>query len=323
MGIRYATREDVKNALDAKETARNHAQIDRAIESASRAVEKLTGRTFYPTTATRVIEWEDLDSVDLWLDENELLSVTSISVDGTATTAYTLHPRNETPRDRIEFDGVSGEEVTIVGEFGYCNDTDAAGALAEALDASETGVDITDSSLIDVGSLILVDTEWMNVTRRSMLDTTQDITADMTASVASVSVGVANGALFFAGETIQIGSEKMLIVEVTGNTLTVKRAWDGSTLASHTTGASVYAPRTLTVERGALGTTAATHLISASIGVLAVPALVRSYVIARSVAQVARESGGMTSDASKVSKALDELRDEVEVMYRRLRVGAV
>jgi hypothetical protein len=48
----------------------------------------------------------------------------------------------------------------------------------------------------------------------------------------------------------------MLIDDIAGNTLIVKRGWDGTVLAAHTTGATIYAPRTLTVTRGALGTTA-------------------------------------------------------------------
>jgi len=39
MGIWYATREQVKAALDAAETARNDAQVDRAIESGARSIE--------------------------------------------------------------------------------------------------------------------------------------------------------------------------------------------------------------------------------------------------------------------------------------------
>src|SRR5690606_22447868 len=53
----YTTRETVKAALDYKETARNDAQVDRAIESASRAVEGLLHRRFYPETATRYFDW--------------------------------------------------------------------------------------------------------------------------------------------------------------------------------------------------------------------------------------------------------------------------
>ncbi len=53
MGVWYATREDVQRALDSKETARNGAQIDRALESASRSVEALCHRTFAPTLANQ------------------------------------------------------------------------------------------------------------------------------------------------------------------------------------------------------------------------------------------------------------------------------
>lgn len=53
----YATREEVKSALDIKQTARNNDQVDRAIDSASRAVEGLLHRVFYPTFDTRYVDW--------------------------------------------------------------------------------------------------------------------------------------------------------------------------------------------------------------------------------------------------------------------------
>src|SRR3546814_20587325 len=86
---------------------------------------------------------------------------------------------------------------------------------------------------------------------------------------------VTDGTLFFVGELILIDSERMRIVDITGNNLTVVRAYDGSTLAAPSLGADVYVYRSLTVERGALGTTAATHLDAASVTVWAVPASVK------------------------------------------------
>jgi hypothetical protein len=338
MGIMYATREDVKNALDAKETARNNAQIDRAIEGASRAVERICHRMFYPTTDTRYFDWPDdrsSRSWRLWLDEDELLSVTSITSGGTtiAATDYFLYPANSSPKDHVEIDLSSAADfetgdthqrnIVITGVFGYTTDTEASTTLAEALDATETGVDIAASTTVGVGSIIKVDSEWMTVTGRALLTTGTTLTADVASSVAVVTIPVSSGTGYLAGEVVQVDSEKLLVVDVAGNNLTVKRAWDGSALASHLSGATVYAPRTLTVVRGALGSTAATHLTEAPVSILAVPALIRTYVIARSVAQIAREVGGYTSDASKASAGLNDLRMEVETLYGRLRMGAM
>ncbi len=53
----YSTREDVKTALDIKESARVNAQIDRALAGARDSVETLCNRKFYPQAATRVFDW--------------------------------------------------------------------------------------------------------------------------------------------------------------------------------------------------------------------------------------------------------------------------
>lgn len=52
----YCTREDVKNALDIKETARNDDQIDRAIEGATDTIEDDLNRKFYPEVDTRYFD---------------------------------------------------------------------------------------------------------------------------------------------------------------------------------------------------------------------------------------------------------------------------
>src|SRR3546814_19132909 len=80
-------------------------------------------------------------------------------------------------------------------------------------------------------------------------------------------VDVTDGTLFFVGELILIDSERMRIVDITGNNLTVVRAYGGATLAAHSLGADVYVSRRLTVDRGALGTTAAPHLHEAPLHV--------------------------------------------------------
>ena len=91
-----------------------------------------------------------------------------------------------------------------------------------------------------------------------MLDSTYNVQSDMTAQQNNVTIS-ASGSGFNVGEVILVDSERMLIVDIAGNYLTVKRAWDGSVLAIHSTGADIYTLRLLTVTRGALGTTAGTH----------------------------------------------------------------
>lgn len=350
MGVWYATREDVKSALDMKETARNNAQIDRAIESASRAVEGLLHRRFYPWSGTRYFDWPNGQYARpwrLWLDADELISVSSLTSGGTliAATDYFLEPVNVgPPYNRIEIDldssaafgGGSTQQrsVAVTGLFGYAADESPAGTTAEVLDSSETAVDVSDSAAIGVGDLIRVDSERMLVTGKTMLDTgiNIDATDSLTASNADVSITMSTTTSApVVDEVILIGSERMLVVDVAGSVLTVKRAWDGSVLAAHATGADIYAPRTLTVTRAVLGTTAATHLTAASIVKNAVPGTVKALTVAEALCTVLNESGGYARTAGSgegareaAGRALKDARDQAYTRYgRKARTRAV
>src|SRR5687767_14979645 len=97
-GARYCTREQVSAALG--DTARSATAIDRATLAASREVERLTHRRFYPTTATRYFDWpprQQSESWRLWLDDDELISVSSITSGGIALSDYFLEPANSGP----------------------------------------------------------------------------------------------------------------------------------------------------------------------------------------------------------------------------------
>lgn len=134
----YCTREDVKAALDYKETARNNQQIDRLIEATSRRIETMCHRRFYPQVDTRYFDWPNKTSgrsYRLWLDADELISVTSISSGGSLIDVgeYFLRPYNDSPPyTHIEID-LSGsasfgggsthqQDITITGVFGYSAD---------------------------------------------------------------------------------------------------------------------------------------------------------------------------------------------------------
>ncbi len=297
----YATREDIKVALDSKETARNNARIDEHLQAASREAESLCHRRFYPEVATRYFPWPNYQYARpwrLWLDEHELASATAVVSGGTTIAAadYFLEPVNSgPPYDRVEIDLDSSaafdsgnthqRSIGITGTYaGAPLRTTPGGALAEALDSSETAVDVTDSASIGIGSLINVESERMLVTGKTALTTGQTvITTALTASAANESVLVTSAAGFTVGEVLTVDAERMLLLDITSNTLTVKRAWDGSTLAAHNTGITIYAPRTLTVVRGALGTTAVAHDTATAITVQVYPSLVRELTIAETV----------------------------------------
>lgn len=308
--VRYTTREAVKAGPGFSGSAVSNSRIDDAIESASRAIESGLHRRFYPEIRTVSLDWPNHGSRKpwrLWLDNNEVISVDTLVAGGVTISSsdYMLRRSddlNEPPYDRIEVDrsssavfqqgDTSQKAIVITGTFGYTENTKAAGALDEALDDSETGVDVTNGALVGVGDLLKVDDEWMNVTDRTMLDTGQNIGANLASDKSVVTVAVTTGSEYFEGETILVDAEKMLITEVAGNNLIVKRAVDGSPLAAHTSGADVYSPRTLVVERGVLGTTAASHTTATAVARLDVPGPVRKLANAIAVDTLLQESSG-------------------------------
>jgi hypothetical protein len=348
VGTKYATREDVKYSQGIKMSALSDAQVDRALETASRAIESFLNRVFAPTLATRYFDWPNHQYARawrLWLDENDLISVTTLSSGGTTIPAadYFLEPVNSgPPYDRVEVDMGSSSAfssgstwqraIAITGLWGHSDNNTSVGTTAEALDASETGVDVdgATAALVGVGSVLKVDTERLLVTERSTLATGQTLLVALTAVNSDVTVSVTTGSSFAVGEVILLDSEKMLVTDIAGNSLTVTRAWDGTVLATHT-GSTIYGYRTLTVVRGALGSTAATHLTGATVYRWDVPGPVRELTIAEAINNLlqarsgyARTAGSGENEAETKVLGLEALRKAVRGSHgRKARIGAV
>jgi hypothetical protein len=350
MSVWYTTREQVKAALDVSEVARSNARIDAAIEAASRLIDGqvpgdgLLHRRFYPEIRTARFDWPNYSHARPWrlyLGANEVTSVDSLVSGGVTITDYFLEPATEgPPYDSIEINlaGTAAFAATttfqrstvVTGTFCGCPVLDnPAGALAEDLDASETGVDVTDSSLIGVGHILKCGTERMLVTGKSMLTTAQTVLTPLTAATSNVTVAVTTGSAFAVGETILADSERMLIVDIAGNNLTVKRAYDGTVLAAHNS-STIYAPRTLTVTRGALGTTAATHLTAAVLTTHAVPGLVGELALAEALnmfeqgqAGYARVVGSGPGARQATGAGLEDLRSAARAAHGRTRYVAI
>jgi len=94
-----------------------------------------------------------------------------------------------------------------------------------------------------------------------------------------------------AGEVITLDSEDMLVEKITGSTATVRRAFNGTTLASHD-GAAVWAMRQWSVLRAQLGTTAGSYDAAAAVSRHRVPQLVRDLSIAEVSNQLLQEGSG-------------------------------
>lgn len=345
MGITYCTREDVKESLDIKTATRMDRVIDRAVEAATRSVESLTRRVFYPTITTKYFDFPDggrSATYRQWIDEpTGLISVTSLTSGGTtiASTDYFLEPVNEGPPfNRIEIDLASTadfdaqdthqRQTVVSGMWGYTNEFSVATTITASINGSVTAIPIDDSSMVGVGDMIRIGTEWINVTNKAMVDTGDDVSLTSSTNVVTLT-GLTAGNLN-PGETILVDSERMLVLDVAGTTATVQRAYDGTVLAAHTT-ASVWAPRSLTVVRGINGSTAASHTSGDAVERLVIPGPVRQLAIAEALNTImqgqsayARTVGTGDNMRESSGKGLSELRKNVRLDYgRRSRLRAV
>jgi hypothetical protein len=341
VGTWYATIEALRGALGSS-AARDDAKLARALDAGARNIDGLLRcHDIAPTVATRSFPWPNSqrEPYTLWLDGNRLISVDTLVTGGVTIDAddYLLEPHQYgPPYTSIEMDQGAGSAVfgggsthqrdaTVTGLWGLGNDEAAAGALEAAIaDATTTTVDVTDASVVGVGNVLRCESERMIVTGRQALDTTQNTTGALTDSAADVTVGVATGSAYHVGERILVNAEWMLVTEIAGNNLIVKRAADGSVLASHLTAQDVYASRRLTVTRGALGTTAAAHADATALVTWAPPGLVTELQVAEALviadqegAAYARTTGAGDAERQATAAGINDLRRSAVRAYGR------
>jgi hypothetical protein len=330
----YISVEACAQAFDVHATAYQTPNLWRVAQAASRTVQKACDRRFYPTVAERI--WRaPTRSGRLWVPD-DLLEVTALEFDGVAVTGYTLQPSFfGAPYTWIDLvdatnSSAAGTVVTIEGVWGFSDDSEPAGALASSPNASTTSVTVTDSSLVGTGDLIQVDDERMVVTGKGLADTGTTLTGNPTASASDTAVAVASGAAVAAGETVTVDSERMTVLSVSGNTLTVRRAVDGTVLAAHTSSTVVYAPRALTVERAAAGTTAASHSAPAAVTRNAPPAPIVEWALAEALTMFGQEKAGWNLQVGEGDNATEstgqqiaQLRRKTLDNYRRHHHGAI
>lgn len=180
-------------------------------------------------------------------------------------------------------------DVAITGTWGFGATTIPAGSLASSITSSATTATCTDSSVIGVGQLLLAGTERILVTDKAMADTSQALVTPLTAAMNNQTVAVTTGSSYNVGEILLLDSERMLVTDIAGNNLTVKRAYDGTTLATHT-GSEIYALRLLTIQRGVLGTTGASQ--SGSLAKFSFPGLITELAIALALNNVLQKTSG-------------------------------
>ena len=357
MAVQYCSRESVKSALDEQETARSNAQIDDAILSGARDVEGLCNRpedAFAPTTATRYFDFPSQNSRPpswrLRFGWHALNSATAVTTDNGATTLtagqYFLEPVNDPPHTSIEINLGGGgsfssstthqRAVAVTGLWTACRTVEqtSIGSLTAILGATAgaTATLAWTTARFGTGDVLLIDSERMVIRDRTFVDSTQNLQTSLTASDSNVTVAVTDGTAFAVEEIILIDSERMRIVDIVGNNLTVKRAWDGSVLAAHTAPtADVYALTGVQLDRAQLGTTIAAHASDAVVYRWVPPPTVASLNRAYALNTLLQERSGYarvagTGDQARefTGRGIAALEKDVVRLYgRKARTRAI
>lgn len=353
-GVCFATREDVQRVADVVGTFLTNAQVDRIIESESRNAEGLLQRSFVPVLDTRYFDWPGEQfgkSWRLWLNANELATGDTsdyvlTTQGGSVTLAdnqWFIEPANYGPPfNRVEINlGQSGSfsvgattqrALAITGLFGHSDHQTLIGTTADSpLLAADDLVTISEDTLAGVGSVLICEAERMLLTDRLMTATGRTLNGDLAQANNAVQVPLSGTATVYAGETILVDGERMLVQDMVANTATVLRAYSGTALAAHTSGATVYAGRQFKVIRGAIGTTAANHGSGTEWFSWNIPGALRKLVIAESINTIAQERSNYArmvgSGDHQIKAALDGLSDArstaVSTLGRQARVRTV
>lgn len=334
----YVSRDAAKSYIGIQSAIKN-ARIDALIEKTSRFVDKYCDRFFYPKLEERFFDYQD--NKELLLD-CDLLSVTTLYHDRKNSTIDSgdiiLYPLDGPPYHKVFVDPTADfltytdfpeRALAIDGVFGYCEDKEDTGVVLSAgIDANDTEMLIDDGSLIEVGWTLLIDDEQIFVKDDDVIDST----AKTAEAVDTYEKGIdANdGTLLKKGEIIRIDSEDMLIESIATDTLTVARAYNGTTAAEHITGADIYVFRKFTIEREKNGTTKEAHTTSDVIYKY-VPPLPIQQAVAILVARADKRSDSAWSDITGVSEfgtpsyfksVPDDVRDLL-APFRRMAIGAV
>jgi len=337
----YATREQVKFAADQQGTARSDREIDSAIEQSTDAIHELTGReSFAPYLGTETFDYpvSGYRGKRLYLGARSLIELTSATVGGVAvsTADLRLYPLTGPPYEWVETErdsSVSWRDadtpqgaVALTGRWGHSDDRqDTIGTLTAGVDGAVTSwpVSAAAAAVLGVGSLLTCGTEMVTITGRGWTSSGQTLQTPLTTSVTNQAVVVTDGTAFTTGEWLTLDAETMVITRITGSTLIVRRAVDGSVLATHT-GSTIYVQRAVTVVRGDRGSTAAAHLISAAVTMWVPPALVHGLALAEALVTLGmRQRAYTTSTPRSAGKpavqppggGLPDLREQVRAAY--------
>jgi len=203
----YASISDLKSALSVTSTT-DDTVMRKILDSASRMIDIWTGRKFYVESATKYYDGANR----LWVDD--LLTVTTLKTDEdgddtfentlTVTTDYLLYPLNTYPKTYIEL-GKDASYSLACGKKSI--EIDGVWGYGDGISATPYIADTT-------------------------------ISEDLTAGEAAIDVTATTN--LSAGQTILIGSEQYFIYSIASLTLTTEPGVNGTTEATHSSGATIY-----------------------------------------------------------------------------------
>lgn len=265
----------------------------------------------------------------LWLDQNDLVVLTSLVTGGVTIPLNQVfaEPVNDGPPfeylelDRstsAAFGGNSASpqhSIVLAGTWGYGADADQVATLAASVASGDTTITVSNGASTGIGDLLILGYGRGSAPfptalgyagaiapytgERILVTDVATATTGLTQSGAGCSTALdsdqalsttGTGSLN-VGEVVVLDQEQMLVEQIVAGVATVRRAWNGTTLATHS-GATVYAQRLLSVTRAMYGTTAASASSAAAVYRHRVPSLIRDLAVAEAVNQVLQEGSG-------------------------------
>ena len=271
---------------DADDNGGNAAALMKHMRAASQVILQEIGK-FIPLTEE--VRLDGNGKTRLFVPP--LLAITSIvnGDDTLVSTDYLLRPNGrmwtDGPYTHLDVDPDAanlstwyGEQDSVVinGRWGLYEKSEDTGANTGASEqsASTTSLVVTNGSKVSPGMVCLIGSEQQLVTDYGAV-TASVTTLSEDLDLVEEEINVANGALVYVGEIIRCGFEQMKILDINSNTLYVKRGWNGTKKATHTSAGAVDVYRTFSVERAVNGTTAAIHTAGSDIYRYLVPEDVR------------------------------------------------
>jgi len=207
------------------------------------------------------------------------------------------------------------QSLAATATWGYGADADPVSQLAADVGTSDTTITVTDGSQAGPGDLIVLGFARGSAPfpgsaphagaiapylgERVVIADATPVSTGLTQSGSGVTTAedsdqaltwTGTGSLT-AGEVITLDQEDMFIEKVLGGSATVRRAFNGTTLASHSS-AAIWAMRQWTVIRAQLGTTPGTYSAAAQVCRHRVPQLIRDLSGAEVTNQLLQEGSG-------------------------------